>query len=106
MSLTRQESRLRLHGLRNAVSTEMWRRGQFARLLLTPLVAAASYPLLLSFFHVWAISRGPLAVPVSALLLLLAIGAPMSGIYVYWKLNSTDSPSPIEIRAKVLALIS
>jgi hypothetical protein len=77
-----------------------------ARLFLAPPAAALCYPFLLWLFHLSVTGRGFWSVTLSSLLLLMAIAVPMAGIYVYWRLGSEEIPSPIEVRAKLLALVS
>jgi len=87
-------------------SLSPWRSRDFARLALAPPAAALIYPFLLRLFHVLVTQpqRGSLAL--SSLVLLSAIAVPAAGIYSYWKLNSVVSPSPMQVRAKLLALFA
>jgi hypothetical protein len=87
-------------------SLSPWRSRDFARLALAPPAAALIYPFLLRLFHVLVTQPHAGSRALSSLVLLLAIAAPAVGVYSYWKLNSEESPSPIQVRAKLLALFS
>ena len=78
------------------------------RLLLTllPPLAALCYPFLLQLFHVAVIRPGFAWRALSTLLLLAAIAAPFTGIFVYRGLISDGNATPAEIRARGLALLS
>ena len=77
-----------------------------ALLILAPPAAAFCYPFLLWLFHQFVTGHGFWSVTLSPLLLLMAVAVPAVGIYVYWRLGSEGIAGPIEVRARVLALVS
>jgi len=75
-------------------------------LYLAPPAAALCYPLVLALFHLSVTHASSWWMALRAPLLLAAIVEPVPGIYAYWRLGAEESPSPTQVRAKVLALLS
>lgn len=75
-------------------------------LLVAPPLAALCYPFLLKAFNAFVTSPGGGSGAISALLLALALGVPIIGIYVCVKLGSIAVMTAGELQAKRLALLS
>src|SRR5215469_15397586 len=75
-------------------------------LSLASPAAAICYPFLLALFHLSVTRPGGGPAVLSVLLLLSAVAAPFTGVYVYWTLGELPTPSPADVRAKLLALLS